>query len=364
MPKIVLIGPLPVDYESIGGAQVAFRELCDHFLQNRCCDISVINTSRPVARTVGVERFVKNIFAFLRIYAKVLSKIIDCDLVMVNLSVGGSFLFGLPIVLTCRIFGKKVALRFFGGQVHQLYRSKNLLSRHIFRKMIGYCEVIYAETKISCEEMKQAKNVSWFPNTRNMPKRKLALRNQVSRALFLSQVKKSKGVEDIIIAKQFINCDIKISIVGPMFDCEEIFLRNLDSDIEYLGAVKHHDVQDILEQHDILLLPSKWKNEGYPGVVIEAMQLGIPAVVSNLPSLKELVVDGHNGLVVAESSPKDISSAINLLASNTELFREMQVAAFMIGEEYREESVFARVEGQILSLASMNKSSKNHPNIV
>lgn len=55
-------------------------------------------------------------------------------------------------------------------------------------------------------------------------------------------------------------------------------------------------------------------SDGTPGSVLEAFACGIPVIASDLPSLREWIEDGKNGLLVPPREPQALASAIlNLL---------------------------------------------------
>jgi glycosyltransferase involved in cell wall biosynthesis len=66
--------------------------------------------------------------------------------------------------------------------------------------------------------------------------------------------------------------------------------------IRFAGALPYPDTLRLVAGARALVLPSR-ASEGCPNVVLEAMALGTPVVVSDLPSLAELVTDGVDGAV-------------------------------------------------------------------
>ena len=61
----------------------------------------------------------------------------------------------------------------------------------------------------------------------------------------------------------------------------------------YCGAVSPGDVPEIIRQHDLLLLPTYWESEGYPGVILEAMQCGRPVIATRWAGIPEVVEEEH-----------------------------------------------------------------------
>jgi glycosyltransferase involved in cell wall biosynthesis len=63
--------------------------------------------------------------------------------------------------------------------------------------------------------------------------------------------------------------------------------------------------------------------EGLPRAVIEAMAQGVPAIVSRVGGLPELVVDGECGLIVPPRDPDALARAVLRLADDRPLARRM-----------------------------------------
>lgn len=65
---------------------------------------------------------------------------------------------------------------------------------------------------------------------------------------------------------------------------------------------------------DIFVLPST--REGQSMVIYEAMQAGVPVVATNLPTIREGITDGVNGLLVSPRKPEDITEKVITLLEN------------------------------------------------
>ena len=74
--------------------------------------------------------------------------------------------------------------------------------------------------------------------------------------------------------------------------------------VRFLGA--RPDVADLLSAADVFVLPSRW--EGLPGVLIEALALETPIVAADIPSVREVVGSGADG--VATLFPPDRPEAL------------------------------------------------------
>lgn len=107
-----------------------------------------------------------------------------------------------------------------------------------------------------------------------------------NRIAFCSRLEKRKGVGKFIeLADSFRNAGINFEIYGPdggelEFVQSEVKSRNLSNILEYKGSLQPDEVQRVLTEIDLLVLPSK--DEPFPMVILEALAVGTP--VSVMPS--------------------------------------------------------------------------------
>lgn len=79
--------------------------------------------------------------------------------------------------------------------------------------------------------------------------------------------------------------------------------------IEVVKLLGHRsDVADILAASDLFVFPSVY--EGLGGALIEALALSLPVVASDIPALREVVVEGENALLVPPAQPVPLSEKI------------------------------------------------------
>jgi glycosyltransferase involved in cell wall biosynthesis len=66
--------------------------------------------------------------------------------------------------------------------------------------------------------------------------------------------------------------------------------------IHFLGEIPHHEIELYYRVADCLVVPSLF--EGCPYVVLEAMQIGVPVIASDLPCFREILTDRETALLV------------------------------------------------------------------
>lgn len=123
-----------------------------------------------------------------------------------------------------------------------------------------------------------------------------------------------KGIDYLIRSiKKILDQGYKVRLLIAGAGPEESNLKKLTQDLGLEGKVQflgfRKDIPSFLSQLDIFALAS-WRRESFGIAVAEAGALGIPAVVSNLSGLREVVIDQRTGFLVPL---KDIDSLANAL---------------------------------------------------
>lgn len=174
---------------------------------------------------------------------------------------------------------------------------------------------------------------------------------------FVGQIRHVKGVEYLLDAMKMIprEKDVTLTLVGGI---SESYLKRrieketaADARIRYLGFRK--DAPAIVSGLDVVVMPTV-EREGLAKAVIEAMAQGVPAIVSAVGGLPEIVADGETGFVVPPRNAAALAEAIVKLADDRTLLKIFGAASkARIAEkfDYRESaaqfnSLFRRLAGK------------------
>jgi glycosyltransferase involved in cell wall biosynthesis len=97
--------------------------------------------------------------------------------------------------------------------------------------------------------------------------------------------------------------------------------------VHFLGGVD--DVAGLLADLDIAVLPTwgRWRMEGCPVALIEALAAGRACVATDIPGSRDLVTDGHDGLLVPPEDPAALADALERLAADPALRNRLGAAA-------------------------------------
>lgn len=240
--------------------------------------------------------------------------------------------------LVCRKKMNKSIVFVMGGTLSEcLHKNTGVL------KFFNNFRWIYVETDGMMEKLKKIGllNVSVLPNCRKKPELKLVPENStgILRCVFFSLISKSKGADNVLAAAKILS-DIQFDFYGHIDDiyCKE-FLSNIGNlkNVEYKGVFMAHSNQAVFEklhEYDLLLLPTRWVNEGVPGVLVEAKIAALPAVVSNICYNAEIVEDGVSGVVLEANSVRELSKAIKRLDSDRNLLLKLKNGAKESAKKY------------------------------
>lgn len=162
----------------------------------------------------------------------------------------------------------------------------------------------------------------------------------------VSRIAPEKHFENVVFAVQRLIqdgiCNFKWYIVGGDWDYEKI-----------CRLIEHHGLSDYiimegnqpnpypyLKNADLFVHPSYVESQGL--VVLEAMALGIPCVVTKSLGPCEFIEDGVNG-ILTEQNPESLTEKVLEMLTNRELYEHIR-ANTRCPEQFAPERVMAKIE--------------------
>lgn len=304
MNKILLIGKRHKRgrEDLSGGVIVLFESLIKDF-ENRGINFEVVDLNY---RNYASTHFV----SFFLIYLRIFQKIFRSRQVMLNGSNNCLVIYAPILRLTTWILGKPFYIRLFGGKLDKYIDSINVAFKLLAKFSIRTATKIFYEPKHILNKFKKYnKNSVWFPNVRF--KNPLKTDSIYSKKLvFLGHVKEDKGINYLLDAYvKLIDDGYTLEIYGPEvnYTCPEQYFDVYNK--VYKGAVISSDVNKVLSLNDVLVLPTFYKGEGYPGAIIEALNAGLPIVATKLDGIKEMI-DNSCGVLIKQQSSSAIIEGV------------------------------------------------------
>jgi glycosyltransferase involved in cell wall biosynthesis len=110
---------------------------------------------------------------------------------------------------------------------------------------------------------------------------------------------------------------------------ERVFVQKfgelLGKQYEFRGVVAGRQKSELLEMCNVFLLPSFF--EGLPMALLESMSFGIVPITTNVGSIKFVINNGNNGIIVNKNSSEEIASAIEKLYTDKDYMQELSTNA-------------------------------------
>ena len=358
-PRLLAIGPLPRVDSPVGGTQVSFSELVERLRASATFELRVLDTSRGATQRAAWLRTLDDAGALASTLLALARLAPRCDVVLFNASSGATTLAGPLIALTCRALRKPLAMRVFGGNLDLALERLPEWRRQLVERTVLRAPLLLLQTRALCRKLGAGANARQLATTRDVPRIERAAATSCTRFLFLSQLRPEKGFGDAIAAIERSRVDCTLTIAGPPMATTDAGSLKTSARVRYVGAVAPQDVPRLLAEHDVLVFPSRHEGEGLPGVMIEALQSGLPVIATRWRSLPELVEHERNGLLVEPGSIDELAAAIERLASDRELRQRLAIGALDVGARFRAAPWHGELEGWLLRLCGRSASSRH-----
>jgi glycosyltransferase involved in cell wall biosynthesis len=291
---------------------------------------------RLVTRGQGSLVFAQYVFvaALIRLLsARLAGKI---DLLHIHLSDRGSCYRKAILGYAARILGVPYVTHLHGAIFFEYWSSAPLwISRsidHLFRH--SRCVIVlgrYWAQGIADRLPDVEDKIAILPNaTPSNASVRLASADGRIRITFLGQLSKRKGTAELIAALQSLACrtDWIATLAGDgSVEESRAIVRNsaLESRIKIPGWLGESETDDLLDQTDILVLPSR--SENLPMVILEGFARGIAVISTPVGAIPEVIDNGRNGLIVPAGDVAALANALERLISDPNLRRRLGSAA-------------------------------------
>jgi glycosyltransferase involved in cell wall biosynthesis len=233
------------------------------------------------------------------------------------------------------LHGWKVAAHLRGSEFRSLYEKSPVPMRKWIQTTLDRTTsvaVMGESLRWIFEGLVPPERIAVVPN--GTPKPSVCARRDDSTVVFLSNLRRRKGVIEAVEAARVVAAehdDARFVFVGEWEDenlADDLRERvaSLDGRIEFKGPLVGARKEALLASAAVLLFPPV-EPEGHPRVVIEALAAGVPVVATNRGAIAETIIDGQSGFVLPTADPHLLAAKILLLLRDRDLRVRMSQAA-------------------------------------
>jgi glycosyltransferase involved in cell wall biosynthesis len=350
---LLLVGPKP---PPIGGSGLTVQAIIDELAAKYPgIRLTLINTSPyrdPRKKLTGFN--FEKVLRMAMIVPKYIWEVGRSDTVVVLANNLFAFAAVPVMILFARLFRKPFYLKPVGGDLDLYLEELPKPLRAYLLAILRAADGILVQTK-----MLQASLIAYgcqkalyLPGMRTVPAVTRPKKSESGelRLIFLAHIMRPKGPLVLLEALQILakSGDVQVScdFYGPVHDeLHDDFYKQLamTPSAQHCGMAEPGSGASLIAAYDALVLPTFFVSEGHPGVLIEAMHVGVPVISTWHRAVPELVTDGENGLLVPPHDAPALADAIRKMAQTPGLREKMGRAHLLRGEEFITEKVVAQM---------------------
>ena len=321
--KIGLVGRIDPERRLFDGQTVKtrmmYRLLCEEYGEE-----SIV--------TVDTYDYRHRVLTVMADFARCLA---TCDRLVVLLSTNGRRFFFPLLSFASRHMGKKVYHNLIGG-----WLASNLEKYPKWVKYLNSFEVNWVEAHALVDRLseKGVHNAEYLPNFKYLDAPDVPIQDSLHtngepfRFCMFSRVMEQKGVTDAARIVETLNIQGRacvLDVYGPVDDGYKSDFETMLAEcphVEYRGCVLPEKSIETVAPYDALLFPTKWKLEGIPGTIIDALSAGVPVIASKWQYYNEMLEDGVTGFGYefgAQDQLKTVLEKFVMLESDTRVNMRM-----------------------------------------
>lgn len=234
-----------------------------------------------------------------------------------------------------------------------------LANKPLHRFMLSKIKRIYPETQLMTQELRGEYgffNLTQLSNFRVLssgyvfgPRQRDHLEIKI---VYMGRVIPEKGLRTIFKIREFIESKsidcISIDIYGPVSsEYEGEFFSDIEKSegiIRYKGILEPNEIHKALTVYDLMLFPTQYFTEGFPGSILDAYIAGVPVIATKWKYADEFVVDNVSGIIVPFGDEERFISTVMTVIQDASLLQRLSVGAAEQVAKYTSESAWGVIK--------------------
>ena len=162
----------------------------------------------------------------------------------------------------------------------------------------------------------------------------------------------SKGIREFAEAAEILRKrfpDLRFLLVAPLETgssqaVPESYIRKIENCANFTWIEFRKDIRDLYALADLAVLPSYYKEGGYPRALLEPMAMGKPVIAADTPDCRAPVEPGKNGFLVPPRDSVALAQRIEQIITNPVLIKTFgQYSKIKVNKEYDDRMVAKKI---------------------
>jgi glycosyltransferase involved in cell wall biosynthesis len=165
----------------------------------------------------------------------------------------------------------------------------------------------------------------------NHDRRYTSAQNRKIKLLYVGGLSQRKGIAYMFEAVKGLEQWVKLTVVGQgnLSGCET--LRKELTKHKYIPSLPHHEILQLMSEHDVLLFPSLF--EGFGLVITEAMSQGTPVITTDRTCAPDIITHGQDSWLIESGSVSALRQQIESILLHPESLKTVGQAAIQTAQK-------------------------------
>lgn len=244
------------------------------------------------------------------------------------------------LLLACEVAGK-LFYKLFPSPLAFAWRMVEKFYIVVY-KNIPIIAISMSTKKDLIREGLKENNITILPMGLSLPKDlKIHPKEKKPTIIYLGRLVVQKGIEDALASFSITRKYMPDSMLWILGSGKTSYVEKIKKTATRLGLIKNviffglvseNDKFKLLSKAHILISPSI--HEGWGLTVPEAGAVGTVSVVYNSAGLRDLILNGRNGLICKQNTPSDLAKNIVMLLKNKNLYSRLRRNIIMDVKKY------------------------------
>lgn len=235
------------------------------------------------------------------------------------------------------LVGASTILNIHGGDFQRFFEEQSERRQVGIRAVLDRCACVVPVTQETAGFLTRLglSNVHVVPNCVEIRRGDArATSGRPSRWLFVGWIMPAKGVSELLEALSAFP-EATVTLVGPFVDergersdrwlAGELDRLSIRQRVRHVTGLEREAVRGIYREHDLFVFPTR--REGFPNVVLEAMEAGLPIVATRVGGIPDMIEHEREGLLVPPRDGRALVEAIRRVGDEPGLAARLGRAA-------------------------------------